>query len=79
MEWNQFWDIKRTILMVKMWLPCLFVNSISISPLTTLASRTTDQEGISRIANRVNYTSAYKKAMSAQAYVGARMTMVSEK
>ena len=33
---------------------------ISISPLTSLASRTTDQGVISRVADRANYTAAYK-------------------
>ena len=52
---------------------------ISISPLMSLASRTTDQGVISRVANRANYTAAYKEAMAAQANVGARMDMVSKK
>ena len=33
---------------------------ISISPLTSLASRTTDQGFISCVADRGNYTAAYK-------------------
>ena len=52
---------------------------ISISPLTSLAARTTDQRVISRVADRANYTATYKEAMAAQADVGSRMSMVSEK
>ena len=52
---------------------------ISISPLTSLASRTTDQGVISHVADRADYTAAYKEAMAAQADVGARMAIVSEK
>ena len=52
---------------------------ISISPLTSLASRTTDQGVISRVADRANYNAAYKEAMAEQADVGAIMAMVSEK
>ena len=33
---------------------------ISISPLTSLAYRTTDQGVISRVADRANYTAEYK-------------------
>ena len=52
---------------------------ISIPPLTSLASRTMDQGVISRVADRANYTATYKEAMAAQADVGSRMSMVSEK
>ena len=50
---------------------------ISISSLTSLASRTTDQGVISRVVDRANYTDACKEAMAEQADVGARMAMVS--
>ena len=33
---------------------------ISISPLTSLASRTTDQGVVSRVSDRANYTAEYK-------------------
>ena len=53
--------------------------ALEISPLTSLASRKTYQGVISFVADRANYTVAYKEAMAAQADVGARMAMVSEK
>ena len=68
-----------------MWPPCLVVNSFAMmqllifSPLTSLASRTTDQGVIFCIDDRTNYIAAYKEEVAAQDNVGARMSMVSEK
>ena len=52
---------------------------ISISPLASLASSTTDQGVISHVADRANYTSEYKEEIDAQDDVGVRMATVSEK